>query len=208
MAANQGWAIFFVSGSSLSLSLSPPEKCLYRKISLFKFVCCSGLTWDLISFGNEGCITRCQYNCRHCKQVSGLSLVYLHLHHFLHGLQNSCMVFGVILHHVWSLCNHFEANDIVGVLAAFPVCFLIFSSPDLRNDMPHLLFEEVNIYILLSLIHSKCFIGFFFPSWTIQYNTPALVFCYLEFWRYLWHPKYFFFNIQFPNRCNSSPAVS
>lgn len=142
---------FFLFPAVLSLSLSLHQKNVFTE----KFHCSNlfaAVAWHgiLISFGNEGCITRCQYNCQHCKQVSGLSLVYLHLHHFLHGLQNSCMVSGVILHHVWSLCNHFEANDIVGVLAAFPVCFLIFSSPDLRNDMPHLLFEEVNIYTALS----------------------------------------------------------
>lgn len=157
MVANQGWAILFCfrhfSLSLLdSLCLSPPPPwtiSLYMyKISLFRFICCSGFM-GFNFFRKLRCNIRCQFNCRHCKQVSGLSLVYLHLHHFLHRLQDSSMVFGAILHHVWSLCNHFEANDIVGVLAGSPVCFLIFSSPDLRNDMPHLLFAEVDIYCSL-----------------------------------------------------------
>lgn len=148
---------FFVSGTSLSLSetlfqsLPPPPWTisLYMyKISLFRFICCSGFM-GFNFFRKLRCSIRCQFNCQHCKQVSGLSLVYLHLHHFLHRLQDSSTVFGAILHHAWSLCNHFEANDIVGVLAGSPVCFLIFSSPDLRNDMPHLLFAEVDIYCSL-----------------------------------------------------------
>lgn len=135
---------------SLSVSPPPPEQFPYTCI---KFHCsdifAAVALWDLISFRKLRCNIRCQFNCQHCKQVSGLSLVYLHLHHFLHRLQDSSMVFGAILHHVWSLCNHFEANDIVGVLAGSPVCFLIFSSLDLRNDMPHLLFAEVHIYCSL-----------------------------------------------------------
>lgn len=135
---------------TLSVSLPPPWTIsLYMyKISLFRFICCSGFM-GFNFFRKLRCNIRCKFNCQHCKQVSGLSLVYLHLHHFLHRLQDSSMLFGAILHHVWSLCNHFEANDIVGVLAGSPVCFLIFSSPDLRNDMPHLLFAEVDIYCSL-----------------------------------------------------------
>lgn len=177
MVANQGWAILFCFRHfSLSLCLSLPPTpwtiSLYMyKISLFRFICCSGFM-GFNFFRKLRCNIRCQFNCQHCKQVSGLSLVYLHLHHFLHRLQDSSMVFGAILHHVWSLCNHFEANDIVGVLAGSPVCFLIFSSPDLRNDMPHLLFAEVDIYTALSntqqMLHC-----FFSPH--EQYSTTCLL---------------------------------
>lgn len=91
---------------SLSLSLPPPPPwtiSLYMyKISLFRYICCSGFM-GFNFFRKLRCNIRCQFNCQHCKQVSGLSLVYLHLHHFLHRLQDSSMVFGAILHHVWSL---------------------------------------------------------------------------------------------------------
>lgn len=42
--------------------------------------------------------------------------------------------------------NYFEVNDIVGVLVGFFVCFFIFLSFDLRNDMLYFLFVEVDIY--------------------------------------------------------------
>lgn len=88
--------------------------------------------------------------------------------------------------------NHFEANDIVGVLAGSPVCFLIFSSPDLRNDMPHLLFAEVDIYTALSntqqMLHC-----FFSPH--EQYSTACLLWYFAILNLDYPIPKIFFFQI-------------
>lgn len=99
---------FFVSGTWISLSLRlspslPPPPLEQFPYTWFRFICCSGFM-GFNFFRKLRCNIRCQFNCQHCKQVSGLSLVYLHLHHFLHRLQDSSTVFGaIILHHVWSL---------------------------------------------------------------------------------------------------------